>query len=550
MIEASDSVDFFWMRRRPCASKTVMRLDLARLPNDPVLLQRVVRELAAVLQRQDAELTETKARLADRDAELEKLQLFLAALKRLKFGRSSEQHHPDQLALSFEAIEEQIAALKAKTEPAPSAAASTAAEKKPSRRPLPGHLPREERRHEPAGCACPACGGKLHVIGEDVSEVLDYLPAQFKVIRHVRPRFACRACESIAQAPMPSLPIERGRPGPGLLAQVLVAKFCDHLPLYRQSLIYARAGVDLDRSTLADWVGRATWLLQPLGERLAAHVFAAAKIHADDTPVPVLDPGRGRTKTGRLWVYVRDDLPWGDASPPAAVFFFSPDRKGERPAAHLAGFSGFLQADAYSGFDRLYGERIVEVACWAHARRKIFDVHDSTKSPIAAEALAKIGELYRIEATIRGRPADQRRDVRQRQARPLLAALKAWFEAQLAKLPPKGGLAQAIRYALGNWTALTRYIDDGRLEIDNNRAENTLRGVALGRKNWLFAGSDSGGARAAAIYSLVETCKLGGIDPFAYLRDVLGHIADHKINRIDELLPWNWAPTADVAAAA
>jgi transposase/LmbE family N-acetylglucosaminyl deacetylase len=524
-----------------------MRLDLARLPNDPVLLQRVVRDLAEVLERQDAALAATKAQLANRDAELEKLQLFLAALKRLKFGRSSERHPPDQLTLSLEAIEEQIAALAAKSEfPSPAAAP----EKKPSRRSLPGHLPREERRHEPAGCACSACGGKLHAIGEDVTEVLDYEPAQFKVIRHVRPRFACRACESICQEPMPSLPIERGRPGPGLLAQVLVAKFCDHLPLYRQSLIYARAGVDLDRSTLADWVGRASWLLQPLGERLAAHVFAAAKIHADDTPVPVLDPGRGRTKTGRLWVYVRDDRPSGDASPPAAVFLFSPERKGERPADHLAGFSGFLQADAYAGFDKLYGERIVEVACWAHARRKIFDVHESTKSPIAAEALAKIGELYRIEAPIRGLRAKARRDVRQGEAQPLLAALKAWFEAQRAKLPPKGGLAQAIRYALSNWPALTRYLDDGRLEIDNNRAENTLRGVALGRKNWLFAGSDAGGARAAAIYGLVETCKLNGIDPFAYLRDVLGRIADHKINRIDELLPWNWASTPDVAAAA
>jgi transposase len=524
-----------------------MRLDLARLPTDPVLLQRVVRELAGVLERQDAELTATKARLAERDAELEKLQLLLTALKRLKFGRSSEKQHPDQLTLSLEAIEEQIAALAATGEPTAPAAAP---EKKTSRRPLPGHLPRDERRHEPAGCACPACGGKLHVIGEDVSEVLDYVPAQFRVIRHVRPRFACRACESVHQTPMPSLPIERGRPGPGLLAQVLVAKFCDHLPLYRQSLIYARAGVELDRSTLADWVGRVTWLLQPLGERLAAHVFAAAKIHADDTPVPVLDPGRGRTKTGRLWVYVRDDRPSGDASAPAAAFFYSPDRKGERPAAHLAGFSGFLQADAYPGFDKLYGERIIEVGCWAHARRKIVDVHESTKSPIAATALAKIGDLYRIEATIRGRPPDHRLDVRRRQARPLLADLKTWFEAQLAKLPPKGGLAQAIRYALANWTALTRYSEDGRLEIDNNRAENTLRGVALGRKNWLFAGSDAGGDRAAAVYSLIETCKLGGIDPFVYLRDILGRIADHTINRIDELLPWNWAPAADIAAAA
>jgi transposase len=384
-------------------------------------------------------------------------------------------------------------------------------------------------------------------LGEDVSEVLDYEPGQFKVVRHVRPRFACRACESITQAPMPSLPVERGRPGPGLLAHVLVAKYCDHLPLYRQSLIYARNGVELDRSTLAEWIGRATWLLQPLAERLAAHVFEGTKVHADDTPVPVLDPGRGRTKTGRLWVYVRDDRPWGDPSPPAAVFFYAPDRKGERPADHLAPFRGFLQADAYPGFDKLYGERIVEVACWAHARRKIFEVHQSTKSPVAADALKKIAEFYRIETTIRGRPPDQRREVRQEQSKPLLTELGRWFTAQLGRLPPKGALAEAFRYALANWTALMRYLDDGRLEIDNNRAENTIRGVALGRKNWLFAGSDAGGDRAAAVYSLIETCKLNSIDPFAWLRDVLTRIADHPINRIADLLPWHWAARISVS---
>jgi transposase len=527
-----------------------MRLDLACLPNDPALLQRVVRDLADVLQRQDAELAETKARLADRDSEIEKLRLFLSALKRQRFGRSSEKCHPDQMALSLEAIEEQIAALQAKPGPAPATAPTADAGKKNGRRPLPGHLPREERRHEPAGCGCPSCGGKLHVIGEDVSEVLDYQPARFKVIRHVRPRFACRTCESVHQTPMPSLPIERGRPGPGLLAHVLVAKYADHTPLYRQSAIYAREGVELDRSTLADWVGRATWLLQPLGERLAAHVFAGIKVHADDTPVPVLDPGRGRTKKGRLWVYVRDDRPCADVSRPAAVFFYTPDRKGERPAEHLARFTGFLQADAYAGFDKLYGERIVEVACWAHLRRKIFDVHESTKSQVAADALQKIGELYAIEKAIRGKPPDRRRDVRQEQAKPRLMALCTWFEAQLARLPPKGGLAQAIRYALGNWTALVRYADDGRLEIDNNRAENTLRGVALGRKNWLFAGSDTGGERAAVVYSLIETCKLNDIDPEAYLRDVLTRIAEHPINRLAELLPWHWIDHASQAKAA
>ena len=510
-----------------------MRLDLSRLPTDPILLHAIVRDLADVLEH--------------RDAEIETLRRLVKTMQRRQFGRSSEKRDPDQLALGLEAIEEQIGAVDAET---PASVSPADEAKTPRRKPLPAHLPREEKRHEPEGCACPSCGGALHAIGEDVSEVLDYVPARFKVIRHVRPRFACRACETVHQMPMPSLPIERGRPGPGLLAQVLTAKYCDHLPLYRQAAIYARDGVDLDRSTLADWVGRVSWLLRPLAERLAAHVFAGSKVHADDTPVPVLDPGRGKTKTGRLWVYVRDDRPCGDRDPPAAAFFYSPDRKGERPADHLATFSGFLQADAYAGFDRLYGARITEVGCWAHARRKVFEVHESTQSSIAAEALRRIGALYAIEATIRGRPPEVRLAARRRQARPRLDAFRVWLDAQLAKLPPKGGLAKAFRYILSNWAALIRYAGDGRLEIDNNRAENTLRGVALGRKNWLFAGSDNGGERAALIYTLIETCKLNGIDPFAYLHDVLARIADHPIRRIDELLPWHWVANTDLAVAA
>jgi hypothetical protein len=342
--------------------------------------------------------------------------------------------------------------------------------------------------------------------------------------------------------PAPSLPIERGRPGPGLLAQVIVAKYADHLPLYRQSEIYARSGVDLHRSTLAAWVGRASWLLQPLGEALGRHVLAAGKLHGDDTPVPVLDPGRGRTKTGRLWVYLRDDRNWGNKSPPAALFRYSPDRKGVRPEAHLAGFKGYLQADAYAGYDRLYqGGGIIEVGCWAHARRKVFEVHETTGSPIAAQALARIGALYAIEQQIRGKPPDQRLARRRKEAAPLLAELKVWLGAQLARLVPRSGLAAAFRYTLAHWRALTRYSEDGRLEIDNNLAENALRPLALGRKNWLFAGSDAGGQRAALLYSLIVTCRLNGIDPTAYFRDVMARIAEHPINKIEALLPWKWA---------
>ena len=510
-----------------------MRLDLQNLPTDIVLLQQVVRDLAEVVE--------------EKDTELEKLRVLVSQLKRMKFGRSSEKRDGNQLMLALEAVEEEVAAR------APAGAAEESVKAisgKAGRKPLPSYLPREEVRHEPEGQACPDCGGKLHSIGEDTSEVLDYVPARFKVIRHVRPRFACRACETITQMPAPSLPIEGGRPSPGLLAQVMVAKYCDHLPLYRQSEIYRRVGVDLHRSTLAGWVGRASWLLSPLGEALSGYVLEAAKLHGDDTPVPVLDPGRGKTKQGRLWVYLRDDRNSGDVSAPAVSFRYSPDRKGERPADHLKGYKGYLQADAYAGYDRLYSTgEIIEVGCWAHARRKIFDAHEATGSPTAAQALEKIGALYKIEARIRGRPPSCRQSLRQEDAGPLLADLKRWLGEQLAKLAPKSDLAGAIRYVLAHWQALTRYLDDGRLEIDNNLAENALRPIALGRKNYLFAGSDQGGKRAALLYSLLVTCRLNDIDPYAYLSDVLARIADHPIKRIDELLPFNWAKASQAEAA-
>jgi transposase len=378
-------------------------------------------------------------------------------------------------------------------------------------------------------------------LGEDVTEVLDYVPASFKVIRHVRPKLSCRVCETIVQAPMPSLPIERGRPGPGLLAHVLVSKYADHLPLYRQSGIYAREGVDLERSTLAGWVGQSVALLDPLMAALRKEVMASTVLHGDDTPVPVLAPGTGKTKTGRLWAYVRDGRPCGAEQPPAAVFFYSPDRKGEHPQGHLKGFRGILHADGYAGFNAIFEKaEVTEAACWAHVRRKFFDEHVSNGSPVAMEALKRIGALYGTEDSIRGKPPDERERWREEHALPQIADLRAWLETTLPKLSGKSDLAKAMRYTIGRWDALVRYIHDGRIEIDNNAAERSIRGIALGRKNYLFAGSDAGGERAAAIYSLIETAKLNGLDPEAYLRSVLTRIADHPINRITELLPWNW----------
>jgi transposase len=496
-----------------------------------------------------------QAELLSHKTQIEHLQLLIAKLRRMQFGRSSEKidRQIEQLELQLEeleaAIEPQVAEVQEQESASP-----VAIDAVPSRRrQLPSHLPRETHTHLPKEESCAKCGGALRKLGEDVSEMLEYIPASFKVIRHVRPRLCCSGCERVVQAAAPTRPIERSLAGPGLLAHVLTAKFCDHLPLHRQSEIYAREGVELDRSTLAKWVGGASALLDPLVQALRRYVLSADKLHGDDTPVPVLAPGTGKTKTGRLWTYVRDDRPSGSTEPPAVWFAYSPDRRGEHPQVHLKDFKGTLQADAYAGFNKLYDDGSIQQApCLAHIRRKFYDLMEAQRSPIATEAVRRIGELYAIEREIRGRSPDLRRQVRESRARPLLDSMQKWMQHSLSQLSRKSDVAAAIRYALTLWDALVRYVDDGRIEIDNSAAERSLRGVALGRKNYLFAGSDRGGERAAVFYALIGSARLNGLDPEAYLREVLNRIADHPISRIEELLPWHLAqrlqPPSQLAA--
>jgi transposase len=503
-------------------------------------------EFAAQRQRLSAQSDE----LHTRSEQIEHLKLLVEKLRRTIFGRKSEKVvvQLEQLELELEELETAQSAAEATADASRSEAAPAS---RPRRKPLPEHLRREAVTHAPEHTCCPDCGGALKQFGEDVSEQLEYVPESFKVIRHVRPKFACAACERVVEAPAPSRPIERGLAGPALLAHVLVSKYCDHQPLYRQSEIYARQGVEIERSTLAGWVGASSALLDPLVDALREHILAGRKVHADDTPMPVLAPGTGKTKTGRLWTYVRDERTAGEKTAPAVWFAYSEDRKGEHPSQHLKSFKGALQADAYSGFHHLYdGGAIYEVACWAHARRKFYEIHGAHPSPITTEALDRIGALYSIEEQIRGKPIDFRREVRHARARSLLEDFRIWLEKSLRQLSPKSETAAAIRYALSRWRALVRYVDDGLLDIDNNAAERALRCVALGRKNYLFAGADSGGERAAAIYSLIGSAKLNGLDPELYLRTVLAQIADHPVNRIDDLLPWNLAASFQPANQA
>ncbi|OYY83876.1 IS66 family transposase [Reyranella sp.] len=501
-----------------------MRLDLENLPSDISLLHQLVREMAGVVE--------------SRDGEIERLQSIIKKLQRAQFGRRSERLDPDQLALALEDLDADIARIR-ESRPA---AAKLPSERTPHRKPLPDHLPREDVRLDIEDAVCACCGGGLHAIGESQSEMLDWVPAQLRVIRITRPKYACRVCETVVQAPAPERLIAGGPATPALIAQVLVSKYCDHTPLYRQSQIFARHGVDLARSTLGGWVGSACWWLEALHERLCRNVVASDHLFADDTPVPVLDPGRGRTKTGRLWVYAREQRGWSGPEPPAAVYLFAPDRRAERPAVHLQHFSGVLHVDGYAGFEQLARKgEVVLAACWAHARRKFYDVAQATGSPVATEALRRIGELYAVEAQFRGQSPAHRLAARRQRSRPLVAELCAWLEAQLAQVSGRSSLAEAIRYALSRREALTRFLHDGRIELDTNPVERAIRPVALGRKNHLFAGSDGGGHRWAVICSLIETAKLNDVEPYAYIADVLQRMIDgHPVNRLDELLPWAW----------
>ena len=503
------------------------------LPDDPALLKAML--------------------LAER-AESERLRQIIKELQRHRFGRRAESWPEEQLQLGLEEAEQFAAAGQAGAEEkVPAERKARAAQRRANRGALPAHLPRVERVVEIGTAICPGCGGPLHRIGEDVAERLDIVPAQFRVLVVRRPKYGCRRCEDVVvQAPAPARLIEGGIPTEATVAQVLVSKYADHLPLYRQAQIYARQGVTLDRSTLADWVGRAAFLLRPVYARLLDRLKASAKLFADETTAPVLDPGRGRTKTGQLFAYARDDRAWGGPDPPIVAYVYAPDRKAERPIAHLAGFRGVLQVDGYAGYKVLAERGEVQLAfCWSHVRRPFYELAQGGLAPIASEALRRIAALYRIEDEIRGRSAEERRARRQERSRPLIAAFEPWLREKLSLISQKTKLAEAIRYALSRWAGLCLFLEDGRVEIDNNVVERAIRPLALNRKNALFAGSDGGAEHWAVIASLIESCKLLGVEPHAYLADVMTRIVTgHPQARLDELVPWAYPAMAKLQAVA
>jgi len=535
------------------------------LPEDPALLKALI----AQLQAQNKKLTTT---LRAHDLVVQALRLQIARLRKQAFGKSSEkiEREIEQLEFALEDVLVSVAQqglvtsdLDDSEAQAAAASAETTPEPRPSRRPrVSADTPRQRHELDP-GSTCPECGGELRFVGEDVSEILEMITAKLQVIEVARPKKSCRCCEKMVQVPAPSRPIPGSMAGGSLLAYVLISKFDDHLPLYRQNEIIARMGADIPRSTLADWCGRSMRILQPVIDRIEASVLGSDILHADDTPIRVLAPER-RAKgigkgvmQGRIWGYVCDQRPWAGTAPPGVLYRYAPNWKAEHVLAHLGSASGILQADAYKGYAKLYepvadGEpRFREAACFAHWRRDFHDIWTSQKSEIAHEALERIGQLYDIEREIAGKPADIRQAVRQELSRPKLEALHSWAEQQLIRISTKGDLAKAFRYALGRWHAFSLFIDDGRVAIDNNAAERAVRPICLGKKNWLFAGSETGAETLARAMTLIESAKMNGLDPQAYITDLLNRIHDHKINRIDELLPWNWVPlTIPLALAA
>lgn len=517
-------------------------LDVNALPNDVEGLKRLLIEREAAVHAKDVQLRE-------KQRTIEHLKFQLAKLRRWKFGQSSEQlEGVEQLGLMFEELTVALAQAEQEAQAVAPIETQNAPQGQPVRRQrFPEHFERIENVIEPTECVCPDCGGELKSLGKaDEAEVVEVKTVTFTVTRHIRPKRRCGKCSTIVQAPAPARPIERSFAGASLLALILTWKYAFHLPLYRQCQIFTHAGLTLSRTTLMQWVGMTSELLGPLAAALGKYVLAAPNINGDDTPIKVLAPGTGKTKKGHIWTYVRDGRPWGSTDPPAVWYRYSPSWHGKYPQRHLKNYAGKLQVDAYAGFEPLFlplapnvPARIVEISCMAHVRRKIFDVFVALKSPLAEEALDRIGKLYLIEDQIRGCSPDERLAARQKHAAPILNALHAWMIEKAAQIDKKGELHAAFNYAFNNWAALLRYTQDGRLEIDNNTAERSLRGMGVGRKNYLFFGSDSGGERAAIIYALIETCKLNHIDPQRYLHYVLERIADHPINRIEELLPWN-----------
>jgi len=529
-----------------------MQIDLTALPEDSGELQRIIRDVVAITIARDAQVTELTE-------ENDRLHTLIKKFLRHRFGRRSEQLSPDQLNLAIEDIKQEIAEHDAAEEAAGQSGEtrrrSRAAHPRRNLGSLPAHLPRDEVIIDVDSKECPCCGGALHLIGETRTEMLDIVPAQLRAKVICRPRYGCRACgEAVVQAPAPERPIDGGMATEALLVHVLVSKFCDFLPLYRQSEMLKRKGITIDRSTLSDWIGRTCWWLRPLYDLTVSTVLSAPVLFADDTTLPVLDPGRGKTKTGRLWCYAVDPRTWKGEGHPAAAYIFSPDRKGSHTAKHLKGFSGKLQVDGYSGFSALAkrSNAIELVFCWSHCRRRFYEFHAATKSPLAAEALGQIAKLYAIEAEIRGQPSEYRRAARQQRSRPIVETLHTWLEATLARVSTTSPLADAIGYMLRHWSGLVLFLDDGRLEIDTNVVERGMKGVAIARKNALFSGSDGAADHWAIAFTLIGTAKLNGIDPLAYLTDVLKRLVSGstKSHELEQLLPWNWRPPDAVDAVA